>query len=191
MDAIKILEIHEQGRSYVRAGEHLKAIDLYTRAIVASPFWLAPQWHWDRGESYAALGRYEEAIADYEVPFNDDVGEKSEGERRWRLVALLGESQQPDRAVRALHDLVAYCTTRIKYIPLEHRYYYERARARAELKEYSEATADCRQALAVLEAARAKGILQRGEKPDEADIKTLRDAILAKSMLSAPPPPQS
>jgi tetratricopeptide (TPR) repeat protein len=145
--------------------------------------------HWSRGDAYAALGRYEEAIADYEVPWaNDDVGEESEGARRSRLAGLFREARQPERAVRVLRELVEYCTFRFKSFPGGVRYYYERARALAELKEYSEAASDCRRALDLLAQTNGERRKPLTIKPYEADISRLLETILAESKCLAPPP---
>ena len=64
-------QLYEQGTQLAARGEYLEAIRMFSRAIEASPRWMAPYIHWNRGDSYAALGRYEEAIADYGVPHCD------------------------------------------------------------------------------------------------------------------------
>jgi len=152
---------------YASRGEHSRAIEEFSRAIPVSPFWAAPYIHWKRGDSYSALGRYEDAIADYEVPHCDDVCKDDEARRRWRLVTLLQESQQPERAIRALRELIDYCTSRIEC--RDGRYFYDRALARAGLKEYNKALDDCGFAL------------EAGARPGT--INELRAAILADSAL--------
>lgn len=188
VDRHRAEELFQRGRDYAGRGEHLKAIELYSRAISASPFWLAAYIYWSRGESYAALSRYEEAIADCRVP--GEGGEACDG---WRLVAVLRESHQPERAIQALHDLhdlLNCCTSRIEDQPADPdhccRYYYERARARADLKKYEEAIADCHRALEALGAARVYAykscrFVHHDFKPDEADIDKLLEAILAET----------
>lgn len=175
MGPIELLKATEEVERCGRAGQHQRVIEMCTGLMGQVPAYAVPHLHWSRGEAYAALGRYDEAIADYEVPWApDDVGESTEGARRWRLAGLLKEARREQQAAGVLRELVEYCTMRIGYLPDVHRYYYERGRARAELKELTEALADCRQAQAV-RARRASG-----EAPTEAEIALLERAVLAR-----------
>lgn len=159
-------------RDYAHRGEHLKAIEEYTRLIGASRRgdWRLAGFHWSRGESYATLGRYAEAIADYEFPPTDiDVGGEEMFRPVWRLCTLFQQSGQPERIIHALRNLIDICTRACEHPGNSRFYLYQRALARAGLKEYNEAISDCRSAL------NASGTA------DKDDISELLAALLVES----------
>lgn len=159
---------------YAVRGEHLKAIEVYSRLIGARDPWRLASLLFARGQSYAALGRYDDAIADYEFPLrNIDIPTKDEFSGRWGLFLLFRASRQPESASGMLRDLIGICTRLIEDPQLKDNpfFHYQRALARAALRQYSEAIADCQSAL---KAAGSR---------DNADLRELEAAIVAEASI--------
>jgi tetratricopeptide (TPR) repeat protein len=169
-------------------GEHTQAIEAYSRLISAGPpWWRRASLHFARGDSYSALGRYNDAIADYKIPLRDfDVPLEDELAGRWGLSFLLQESGDAEGVIVILRELVDMCTRMIEHRE-ERFFFYQRALAHAALREFSKALEDCRSAVKAPNKWRQTEIngyykaKNEGQPAvDQAQIEELQAAILAE-----------
>jgi tetratricopeptide (TPR) repeat protein len=177
------LQDHIFALEYAVRGEHLKAIEVYSRLINARHPYRLASLRFERGESYAALGRYNDAIADYEFSLrNIDIPLEDVFCRRWRLFVLFQDSRQPDRANGILRELVDFCTKVIEEPKAANKrfFFYQRALARAALRQYNEAIADCHSALETDSIDKPRNIRFKPGKTN-AEIKELEAAIVAEA----------